>query len=183
MSETVRKVIGPVIAKGLGSWNSATQYKQLQIVLNDKASGGDGCGYIALAASLNVRPGTDSTKWMKIAECGQDGPSALNTLITYTAADTQVTNLAWGTVHKFPEMSSLDFTLAAAPSDGYDHELVIIFDTPSDLTNFNLGVPSGLLWGSNINLASNLSASTRYEIRVSSSSMIALYTETALASS
>ena len=183
MSETVRKIIGPVLAKGVGAWNSATQYKQLQMVLNAKAGGGDGCVYVALAASTNVRPGTDPTKWMKMAECGEDGASAIMTRIDYTAQDTQVTGLAWGTVHVFPEMASLDFTLAAAPSDGYDHHIAIVFDTPADLTNFNLAVPSTIHWGNNINLASNLHASTRYEINISSASMIALYTEAALLTS
>lgn len=111
---------------------------------------------------------------------GPAGASAIKTRIDHTSSETSVTGLAWDTLHVWPEMASLTFTLAAAPSDGYEHQITIVFDTPADLTNFNLGVPSTLLWGNNINLANNLSASTRYEVNINSGSLIALYTEAAL---
>lgn len=111
---------------------------------------------------------------------GPAGASAIKTRIDHTSSETSVTGLSWDTLHVWPEMSSLTFTLAAVPSDGYEHQITIVFDTPADLTNFNLGVPSTLLWGNNINLASNLSASTRYEVNINSGSLIALYTEAAL---
>ena len=116
-------------------------------------------------------------------ETGPAGASAIKTRVDHTSSETSVTGLAWDTLHVWPEMASLTFTLAAVPSDGYEHQITIVFDTPSDLTNFNLGVPSTLLWGSNINLANNLSASTRYEVNINSGSLIALYTEAALATS
>lgn len=114
---------------------------------------------------------------------GPAGASAIKTRIDHTSSETSVTGLAWDTLHVWPEMASLTFTLAAVPSDGYEHQITIVFDTPADLTNFNLGVPSTLLWGNNINLANNLSASTRYEVNINSGSLIALYTEAALATS
>ena len=114
---------------------------------------------------------------------GPAGASAIKIRIDHTSSETSVTGLAWDTLHVWPEMASLTFTLAAVPSDGYEHQITIVFDTPADLTNFNFGVPSSLLWGNNINLANNLSASTRYEVNINSGSLIALYTEAALATS
>ena len=111
---------------------------------------------------------------------GPAGQSAIKTRIDYTASETTPAALAWDTMHVWPEVASLTFALATAPSDGYEHQITIIFDTPTDLTDFNLGVPSTLLWGNNINLANNLSASTRYEVNINSGSLIALYTEAAL---
>lgn len=114
---------------------------------------------------------------------GPAGASAIKTRIDHTSSETSVAGLAWDTLHVWPEVSSLTFTLGTAPSDGYEHQITIVFDTPAALTNFNLGVPSTLLWGNNINLANNLSASTRYEVNINSGSLIALYTEAALATS
>lgn len=115
-------------------------------------------------------------------EPGPAGESAINALVNHAASETVVTGLAWDTTHVFPEMASLDFGIATAPSDGYEHELVVIFDTPSDITNFALAVPSTIHWGNNINLANNISASTRYEVRITSTSLIAVYTESSLSS-
>ena len=116
-------------------------------------------------------------------EPGPQGQSAINALVNHTASETVVSNLAWDTAHVFPEMASLDFGIAAAPSDGYEHELVIIFDTPADITNFALAIPSTIHWGKDINLANNISASTRYEVRITSSSMLAVYTGSTLVTS
>lgn len=115
---------------------------------------------------------------------GQPGPAGASSImskVSYTSSDTSVSNLAWDTIHVFPEMSSLSVSsFASVPSDGYEHELVVVFDTPSSLTGFALTLPSVILWGSRLNLTTDLTASTRYELRVSSSSMIVLYTEAAL---
>lgn len=114
-------------------------------------------------------------------EKGETGESAILYKTTYASTDTTVSSLAWDTLHYFPEMSELTISsLATTPTDGYEHELAIVFDTPSDITNFSLGVPSSLLWANNIDLAQNISASTRYEIRITSSSLIAVYTEASL---
>lgn len=160
-----------------GTWSSSTTYNRLEFVEHD------GSSYVALASSTNVTPGTDSTKWQLLAQAGSQGQSAIKTRIDYTASETTPAALAWDTMHVWPEVASLTFTLATAPSDGYEHQMTIIFDTPADLTDFNLGVPSTLLWENNIKLASKLSASTRYEINISSGSMMAIYTEAELATS
>jgi len=158
--------LGKVAARPRGEWDSATTYEALDIV---HVTGGT---YIALDSSTNVVPGTDDTKWSIMAA---DGQSLVNALINHTSAETTATGLEWGKVHVFPEMSSLDFSLAATPADGYEHEVVIIFETPSDVSEFNLAVPSTLKWGNSKELPSNIAALTKYEIRVSSSSMIAVY--------
>ena len=105
---------------------------------------------------------------------GENGRSAINALVNHTASETVVTGLAWDTAHVFPEMASLDFGIAAAPSDGYEHELVVIFDTPADITNFALAVPSSLLWG-RLNLADFVEPSMRYRVMITSYDMIATY--------
>jgi aromatic ring-cleaving dioxygenase len=112
---------------------------------------------------------------------GPAGQSAILHKTTHSSSDTTVSSLAWDTLHYFPTMAELTISsFATTPTDGFEHELAIVFDTPSNITSFSLGVPSTLLWANNIDLAQNISASTRYEIRISSSSMIAVYTETAL---
>ena len=96
-------------------------------------------------------------------------------LITYTTSDTNVTNLAWDTVHKFPEMSSLTFTIAAEPNDGYSHEITIIFD--SGATSTTLNAPTNVLWARNVVLVPDINY--RYEINIDDSN-IAVFTEAAL---
>lgn len=96
-------------------------------------------------------------------------------LITYTASDNYVENLAWDTVHKFPEMANLEFTVAAEPNDGYSHEITIIFDSGSTATTFTY--PNNVLWGRNVILVPE--ANYRYEVNIDSS-MIAVFTEASL---
>ena len=96
-------------------------------------------------------------------------------LITYTASDTFVENLAWDTVHKFPEMASLEFTIAAEPNDGYSHEITIIFDSGATATT--LDYPTDVLWGRNVVLVPE--ANYRYEINIDDSN-IAVFTEAPL---
>lgn len=101
--------------------------------------------------------------------------TAKKQLITHTASETNVTDLAWDTVHKFPEMTDLSFTVAALPNDGYTHEITIIFD--SGATSTNLTYPTDVLWGRNVILVPQ--ANYRYEISIDSS-MIAVFTEASL---
>jgi len=159
-----------------GTWIGTTPYVRLEVVEYN------GSSYVALGPSTNVTPGTDSTKWQLLAQAGARGQSAIKTRIDYTASETTPAALAWDTVHVWPEISSLTFTLAASPNDGYDHEIVIQFDTPSDITNFNLGVPStGFGWGGDIDLTELLKASTRYEICIRDSSRLAVFYRYSLA--
>lgn len=106
--------------------------------------------------------------------------SIVRTKVYYTDSENNISNLSWDTVHVWPEVQSLTFSIAEAPVDEFEHQLTIVFDTPADITNFSLTAPSNLLWGNDINLANNLSASTRYEINIGSGSLIAIYTESTL---
>ena len=107
---------------------------------------------------------------------GPPGQSAIRTRIDYAANENTQVGLAWDTVHKWPEISSLSFTLAAVPNDGVEHTITLVFDTPSDVTNFALNYDQNVLWGAGNNLPSNIDGSKRYEVNIESASMIALYT-------
>lgn len=50
-----------------GVWNGATNYERLTYVLYDD----DGCGYVALANNVGVRPGTNSSVWQKATLAGK----------------------------------------------------------------------------------------------------------------
>lgn len=163
--------LGKVAVRPMGAWSSATTYEALDLVYLSGVG-----SFVALASSTNVTPGTDATKWTLMVADGHDGKTTVNSVINHTSSETTVTNLAWDTAHVFPEMSSFDFSLAATPSDGYEHELVVIFETPDDLTNFNLAVPSSISFGNGVSIADELAASTKYELRISSATMIAVYT-------
>lgn len=164
--------LGKVAIKHKGNWSSATTYEPLDFVYYAT----DGCGYIALVSNTNVTPGTDATKWAISVHAGASGTSAVKTKVTYTSSDTSVSSMAWDSMHIFPEMSSLTFTLASVPSDSSEHQIVIVFDTPSDLTNFSFIPDANILWANGADLADNLTASTRYEINILSGSMIAVFT-------
>lgn len=163
--------LGKVAIKHRGTWDSAASYEALDFVYNQA----DGCGYIALASNTNVTPGTDATKWAMSVSAGASGQSSVNTKVEHTSSDTVVSNLAWDSAHVFPEMASLSYTFATVPSDGFEHEIVIIFDTPSDITNFTLVSDSRVAWGLQRDPDSAITASTRYEIRVSSASLAGVY--------
>lgn len=114
---------------------------------------------------------------------GPAGESAIRTRIDYAANENTQVGLAWDTVHVWPAVSGLDVTLAAAPADGKEHLLSIVFETPADITNFTLSLdPQHILWGSDINLSNVLKENTRYEISIPSTSMIALFTAATLPS-
>lgn len=164
--------LGKVAIKHKGNWDSAATYEPLDFVYYES----DGCGYIALVSNTNVTPGTDATKWAISVHAGKSGTSAVKTEVTYTSSDTSVSAMAWDSMHVFPEMSSLTFSLASVPADSSEHQIVIIFDTPSDLTNFSFISDANILWANGADLADNLTASTRYEINILSGSMIAVFT-------
>lgn len=171
--------LGKVAIKHKGNWSSATTYEALDFVYYAT----DGCGYIALASNTNVTPGTDATKWALSVQAGASGTSAVKTKVTHTSSETSVTGLAWDSLHVFPELSSFSFTLATVPNDSVEHQMVIVFDTPSDITNFTFSGDGNILWASAVDLTNEIQASKRYEINISSGSMIALFSEASIASS
>ena len=171
--------LGKIAIKHKGNWSSATTYEPFDFVYYST----DGCGYIALASSTNVAPGSDATKWALSVHAGSSGASAVKPEITYTSSDTEETGLAWDTVHVFPEMSSLSFTLDDVPEDSVEHQVVVIFDTPSDITEFTFVPDENILWSYGIDLTEHIAASKRYEINISSASMIAVYSEATITSS
>lgn len=63
--------LGKVAVTAAGNWKNNKSYEALTMVVNEAASGGDGCGYISLKNNIGVRPGTDPTTWMKATEAGQ----------------------------------------------------------------------------------------------------------------
>ena len=113
---------------------------------------------------------------------GNPGESAVRSKTTYAANENTQTGLAWDTVHVWPSVASLTFTLAPIPQDNEEHQVVLVFDTPADVTSFALNYDSNILWGANIDLSQRIEASTRYEVIISASSMIAVYTKAALPS-
>lgn len=169
--------LGKVAIKHRGNWSSSASYEPLDYVFYAT----DGCGYIALVANTNVAPGTDATKWALSVQAGASGTSAVKTKTTYTNADISVASMAWDTLHVFPEMPSLTFSLASVPVDSSEHQIVIVFDTPADLTNFSFVPDANILWAGG-DLSTGLAPSTRYEININSGSMIAVYVGVALSS-
>ncbi len=113
---------------------------------------------------------------------GNPGESAVRSRTTYAAGENTQTGLAWDTVHVWPSVASLTFTLASIPQDNEEHQVVLVFDTPADVTSFALNYDSNILWAANIDLSQRIEASTRYEVIISASSMIAVYTKAALPS-
>lgn len=163
--------LGKVAIKHRGNWSSSASYEPLDFVFYAT----DGCGYIALVSNTNVAPGTDATKWAKSVQAGSSGESAVKTKVTHTSSETSVLSMAWDTLQVFPEMASLTFTLASIPADAYEHQIVIVFDTPADITNFSLVPDANILWANGIELPQQIAASTRYEININSGSMVAVY--------
>ena len=162
--------IAKVAIKDRGFWAADTVYEELDSVKVQDT----GNVYIALAQNENIIPGTDDTKWALAVSSGPVGSSAIKHKITYASSETSVSNIAWDTIHVFPEMASLSLTFSEAPSDGNDHEMVIVFTTPGDLSDFSLSLDSDVIWAG-IALPANLLPSTTYEICINASDMIATY--------
>lgn len=111
---------------------------------------------------------------------GANGASGLKYRTTYTSSDTSVSNLAWDTVHVFPEMSSLTLTLASFPSDGYNHEMLIEFTSGATATT--LSAISGVTWAYGLTLPTMVETNSKYQISIDGS-MVACYIQSAVASS
>lgn len=156
----------------MGDWNSSVSYEALDFVLHD-----DGCGYISLVANSDVEPGTDSTTWALSANSSSiDGDILINKKVTYSNTDVSVSDISWDTKHVFPVMPSLELSLASVPSDSMEHQIIIEFQTPSDLTDFTLALPSGLHWANNFDPSSSLEASSKYVVTIDSAGYLATYT-------
>lgn len=168
--------LGKVAIKHKGTWSALANYEPLDFVYYST----DGCGYIAVKNNTNVVPGTDATTWNLSVAAGRDGESVQRQVITYSSSDTVVNSMAWDKIHLFPEMSSLSFTLANIPNDNVEHQVTIIFDTPSDITDFVLNPDAGVLWPAGSGLPTTVEPSTRYEINISSSDLLAVYVSSKL---
>lgn len=168
--------LGKVAIKHKGTWSASASYEPLDFVYYST----DGCGYMAVKNNTNVVPGTDSTTWKLSVAAGRDGESAQRQVITYSSSDTVVNSMAWDKIHLFPEMSSLTFTLASIPNDNVEHQVTIIFDTPSDVARFVLVSDVGVIWINDAGLPTIVNPSTRYEINISSSDLSAVHVESTL---
>ena len=159
---------------GISDKLGSTEERVISAALNDL---NDRLEDVEDTLTFDTTPTGNSTKLVKSGGIYQAiaNMSSKKALITYTAADTNVTNLAWDTVHKFPEMSSLTFTLATEPNDGYSHEVTIIFDSGD--TSTTLTAPVDVLWARNVVLVP--ATNYRYEINIDDSN-IAVFTEAAL---
>lgn len=62
--------LGKVAITCGGIYDPTRSFEALTYVLNSHDSGGDGCGYISLKATIGVAPGTDPTTWQKASEAG-----------------------------------------------------------------------------------------------------------------
>lgn len=158
--------LGKIGIRYRGDWDAGVSYETLDYVKHT-----DGNGYISLVANTNTPP-TDNQTWALSVKGGTDSS---NIIIEHDSSETVSQGLAWDAIHVFPEMSSLSFTLDEKPNDQIEHGTVIIFQTPSDMTNFTLEVDSNLLWASNRNVIKSLTSNTKYVIDINSNSMMALY--------
>ena len=160
---------------GISDKLGSTEERVISAALNDL---NDRLEDVEDTLTFDTTPTSNSSNLVKSGAIYQAiaNMSSKKALTTYTASDTSVTNLAWDTVHKFPEMSSLTFTLATEPNDGYSHEIIIIFDSGDTATTLNY--PSDLYWGRNVVLIPE--ANYRYEIIIDDSN-IAVYTEASTA--
>lgn len=165
------KDLGKIWFRDRGTWAWDTDYEALDYVI----SGEDGNGYISRVPCRNIVPGTDDNIWVIASRSGENGESIIRNKITYSSSDTTVSGMAWDHLHIFPEMPSLAFSLASNPQDGKEHQIIIIFETPADLSHFSLRADSELLWAKGIDLGSHLKPSTKYILDINSSSMIALF--------
>ena len=171
--------LGKVAIKHKGTWNSLTSYEPLDFVYYST----DGCGYIAVKNNTNVVPGTDDATWKLSVAAGRDGESAQRQVVIYSSSDTVVNSMVWDKIHLFPEMPSLSFTLASIPNDNVEHQVTIIFDTPSDVTSFALVSDMGVFWTNSAGLPTIVEPSTRYEVNISSSDLLAVYAESTITTS
>lgn len=75
------KILGRAVLVPKGNWSRDINYTYLDFVLYDSDHGGDGCCYAAKKDNHGVRPGTDSSVWMKITERGESGQGAGDVLL------------------------------------------------------------------------------------------------------
>ncbi len=138
-----------------GVYDSEALYQRLAIVTNSARTK----GYMSKINNNTGNPLSDSDAWMEIFNLEPAIEAATRKeIVTKTAADTTPT-LEQNKMYEFPEMATLDISLAA-PVAGELNEFQFSFDSGSTATTFS--VPSGVVWTSPVTIEAN----KHYEVNI-----------------
>lgn len=135
-----------------GVWNSATPYSMLSTVTNSALTK----VYVSkVDSNTNHNPDEDTqgTYWQLIVDADTAVDNATKKeIVTKTASDT-APEIVQNKMYEFPEMASLDITLAT-PTANILNEYQFSFDSGSTATTFS--VPSGVVWTSTLSIKANM---------------------------
>lgn len=130
-------------------YDSEELYQRMAIVTNSALT----AGYMSKIDNNTGNPLSDEDAWMKLFDLEPAVDAATRKeIIIKTAADTTPT-LEQNKMYEFPEMATLDISLAA-PVAGELNEFQFSFDSGSTATTFS--VPSGVVWTSTVTIEANM---------------------------
>ncbi len=148
MSKTTFR-IGKVRITIDGVYSDSTKYSILATVTNEKRTK----VYVSKVDNNEGNLLTDATKWECIMDCETAVDEATKKIIEeMESTDTSVT-LSPNKMYEFPEMASLDITLAT-PIANELNEYQFSFDSGATATTFS--VPSGIVWTSTLTIEANM---------------------------
>ena len=141
--------IGKVRYTTDGVYNATTKYSLLATVTNAERTK----VYASRVENNQGNPLTDTTKWELLLDAQTAVDNATRKeIVAKTAADT-ATELEQNKMYEFPEMVSLDITLAT-PIANELNEYQFSFDSGATATSFS--VPSGVVWTSAVTVEANM---------------------------
>ena len=141
--------IGKVRYTTDGVYNATTKYSLLATVTNAERTK----VYASRVENNQGNPLTDTTKWELLLDAQTAVDNATRKeIVAKTAADT-ATELEQNKMYEFPEMASLDITLAT-PIANELNEYQFSFDSGATATSFS--VPSGVVWTSSVTIEANM---------------------------
>ena len=147
--------IGKVRYTTDGVYNATTKYSLLATVTNAERTK----VYASRVENNQGNPLTDTTKWELLLDAQTAVDNATRKeIVAKTAADTAA-ELEQNKMYEFPEMASLDITLAT-PIANELNEYQFSFDSGSTATSFS--VPSGVVWTSTVTIEANM----HYEVNI-----------------
>lgn len=130
-------------------YDSEELYQRMAIVTNSALT----AGYMSKIDNNTGNPLSDEDAWMKLFDLEPAVDAATRKeIVIKTAADTTPT-LEQNKMYEFPEMATLDISLAA-PVAGELNEFQFSFDSGSTATTFS--VPSGVVWTSPVTIEANM---------------------------
>lgn len=136
-------------------YDSEELYQRMAIVTNSALT----AGYMSKIDNNTGNPLSDEDAWMKLFDLEPAVDAATRKeIIIKTATDTTPT-LVQNKMYEFPEMASLDITLAT-PVANELNEYQFSFDSGSTATTFS--VPSGVVWTSTVTIEANM----HYEVNI-----------------